>query len=264
MMITLAATVPDEYTIQFSLFLFFTLFLIVRLLSFHKLTTNELPRANRHDLQEMRGASKSALLAFVVSAVFNIYTPKILAFLRLEHDAAARSLLAVSGIGFIAAWVLDLKAEIIKKRCRDPAQSAAAAGEIRWYHFLFAVFLPFLAFPWGLVDLFRKRFASGWVLILIPTLMGYLVFRLAAPSSRVVLKHEQTASSRPVPNATPVKIWTEAEAKAEAVRRYPQLSIANSPMNRAFLARYQQKKASDPAFLRDPAWPLRLAEEVAP
>jgi hypothetical protein len=69
--------------------------------------------------------------------------------------------------------------------------------------------------------------------------------------------------SRLSPNAAPTRPWTEAEARSEAVRRYPQLSVANSPMNRAFLARYQQVKATNPSYLLDLAWPLRLAEEVA-
>jgi hypothetical protein len=58
--------------------------------------------------------------------------------------------------------------------------------------------------------------------------------------------------------------WTEASAEKEAMRRYPQLSDANSPMNHAFIARYQQIKAENPSYLRDPSWPLRLANEVAP
>jgi hypothetical protein len=57
--------------------------------------------------------------------------------------------------------------------------------------------------------------------------------------------------------------WTVATAQNEAVRRYPQLSVANSPLNHAFLARYQQIKSTNPSYLRDPSWPLRLADEVA-
>lgn len=57
--------------------------------------------------------------------------------------------------------------------------------------------------------------------------------------------------------------WTVATAQKEAMRRYPQLGVANSPMNRAFVARYQQIKANAPSYLRDPSWPLHLADEVA-
>jgi hypothetical protein len=57
--------------------------------------------------------------------------------------------------------------------------------------------------------------------------------------------------------------WTEVTAQKEAVRRYPPLGVPNSPLNHAFLARYQQIKVSNPGYLRDPSWPLRLADEVA-
>jgi hypothetical protein len=57
--------------------------------------------------------------------------------------------------------------------------------------------------------------------------------------------------------------WTEATARAEAIRRYPEIAVANSALNRAFVQKYEELKASNPAFLRDPMWPLRLAEEVA-
>jgi hypothetical protein len=235
------------------LFLFVILFLIVRMLSFNKLTIKELPRANKHDLQEMRDASKTALIVFAASALFNLLTPAFLPSLQLEHETVARFLPVINGIGFLSAWVLDLKAEGIKKHGRDGTQSAAAAGEIHGYHILVGVFLPFLALPWGIVDLFRKRFPSGLTLILISALMGFLLFKLISSPSGTVPRREQAAP----------RTWTEAEAKAEAVRRYPQLGVANSQMNRAFLARYQQMKANNPAFFSDSAWPLRLAEEVA-
>jgi hypothetical protein len=57
--------------------------------------------------------------------------------------------------------------------------------------------------------------------------------------------------------------WTVATAQKEAVRRYPQLGVANSPMNRAFVARYQQIKAQNASYFRDSSWPLHLADEVA-
>lgn len=57
--------------------------------------------------------------------------------------------------------------------------------------------------------------------------------------------------------------WTEAEAQREAVRRYPELGKPGSRMNADFLARYQRYQREDPAALKDPAWPLHLAEESA-
>jgi hypothetical protein len=56
--------------------------------------------------------------------------------------------------------------------------------------------------------------------------------------------------------------WTQAEAEAEAARRFPQLGIANSPMNKAYLARLKQLKVETPDFFLTPDWPLRLAADV--
>jgi hypothetical protein len=68
----------------------------------------------------------------------------------------------------------------------------------------------------------------------------------------------------PVPSATPeLKFASVAEAKAEAVRQYPELGIAGSEFNLAFLERYQIYRMQKPEYFQDPAWPLRLAEEIS-
>ncbi|MGC3988487.1 MAG: hypothetical protein QM796_02140 [Chthoniobacteraceae bacterium] len=56
---------------------------------------------------------------------------------------------------------------------------------------------------------------------------------------------------------------TVEEAKAEAVRRYPNLGIEGTDFNLAFIERYQIYKIQNPDFLKDPSWPLRIAEEIA-
>ncbi|MDR3403952.1 MAG: hypothetical protein P4L99_15755 [Chthoniobacter sp.] len=62
----------------------------------------------------------------------------------------------------------------------------------------------------------------------------------------------------------PLHQWTQAEAQAEAVRRYPQLGVAGSPLNRAFVEKYQSLKASNSSDLQDPVWPLRLTRKIVP
>jgi len=57
--------------------------------------------------------------------------------------------------------------------------------------------------------------------------------------------------------------WTPATAQAEAMRRYPDLGIAGSPLNRAFLEKYQSLKAGNSPDLQDPAWPLHLTRKIA-
>lgn len=66
-----------------------------------------------------------------------------------------------------------------------------------------------------------------------------------------------------IAETTPPHHWTTAEAQAEAVRRYPQLGLASSPLNHAFLEKYQQLKASNSSQLQDPTWPLHLARDLA-
>ena len=68
----------------------------------------------------------------------------------------------------------------------------------------------------------------------------------------------------PVPEPAPAsvpKFATVAEAQREAVRRYPELGVAGSKLNREFIARHKLYEQQRPEYLRDPSWPLRLAEE---
>jgi glutaredoxin len=50
------------------------------------------------------------------------------------------------------------------------------------------------------------------------------------------------------------------EAQAQAAALYPGLRLANSALNQKFLELYKEAKASDPALLARPDWPLELAE----
>ncbi len=58
-------------------------------------------------------------------------------------------------------------------------------------------------------------------------------------------------------------ITTEAEGRAEALRLYPALGTANTPLNNEFVARYNRYRQDRPEFFRDPSWPLILAKECA-
>jgi len=59
------------------------------------------------------------------------------------------------------------------------------------------------------------------------------------------------------------KSSTVLDAQAEAVRRYPDLGVAGTRMNAAFIARYRYYRSVDPDYLSDPRWPLRLADEIS-
>lgn len=56
---------------------------------------------------------------------------------------------------------------------------------------------------------------------------------------------------------------TVAEAQREAVRLYPNLGVADSQLNKEFVARYKRYQQNRPEYFRDMSWPIRLAEEIA-
>lgn len=64
--------------------------------------------------------------------------------------------------------------------------------------------------------------------------------------------------------AAPAPQFASAEAaQQEAVRRYPEIGRAGSPLNREFVARHKRIQQEHPEALQDPSWPLRIAEESA-
>jgi hypothetical protein len=77
----------------------------------------------------------------------------------------------------------------------------------------------------------------------------------ASPSSTA------TARATPMPTA-PSQFSSVAEAQKEAMRRYPELAVAGSKLNTAFVARYKAYQQQRPDYFREVSWPLRLAEEV--
>jgi hypothetical protein len=56
---------------------------------------------------------------------------------------------------------------------------------------------------------------------------------------------------------------TVEDAKTQAVRRYPDLGIAGTKMNLAFIARYNYYRRVNPDYFGDPRWPLHLADETS-
>ena len=78
------------------------------------------------------------------------------------------------------------------------------------------------------------------------------------------MKARHTAQAIPIaPDAPPAVIKTEAEGRSEALRLYPDLGIAGSPLNTEFLTRYRSYQRLDPDFFQNPAWPLILVKESA-
>jgi cytochrome c5 len=49
----------------------------------------------------------------------------------------------------------------------------------------------------------------------------------------------------------------------KAAEMYPDLGVANSPLNKKYRALYQERLRTNPAFFRLPQWPVLLAKEAA-
>lgn len=61
-------------------------------------------------------------------------------------------------------------------------------------------------------------------------------------------------------NSTP---HPAAAARAAAAKAYPALLIPDSAFNKRFISFYEDAQSRDPALLRDPNWPLKIAERAA-
>jgi len=48
--------------------------------------------------------------------------------------------------------------------------SAGRRDESRWYHALAAIIFPYVALPWGILSLWRGRYRSGWMLVIVSCL----------------------------------------------------------------------------------------------
>lgn len=64
----------------------------------------------------------------------------------------------------------------------------------------------------------------------------------------------------PPPTPTPKNV---EEAKQFAIKKYPALGVADSSLNAKFLSLHKRYQTSNPAFFKDPSWPLKLADEAA-
>ena len=53
------------------------------------------------------------------------------------------------------------------------------------------------------------------------------------------------------------------KSEEQAIEKYPELGVANSPFNATFLAAVKLMKEKRPSFFSDPQWPLKLSDAVA-
>jgi hypothetical protein len=82
------------------------------------------------------------------------------------------------------------------------------------------------------------------------------------PSSTPSRLHRPAEGATPLA-IVPARITTQAEGTREALRLYPALGVADSPLNREFITRYHSYQRLQPDFFDNPAWPVILAKESA-
>ena len=130
-------------------------------------------------------------------------------------------------------------------------------------------------FVWGCVNYARGKGYSGFLglLGLIPVL-GLIVLVLLRDQDGAPPRSKYAVLDRVVfvialgcvgllcwnffhPNRPAIS----PEAQQRAMKSFPQLGIANSPLNREFLRRYQTYQKADPDFFHNPNWPVILARE---
>src|SRR5690349_9135674 len=69
---------------------------------------------------------------------------------------------------------------------------------------------------------------------------------------------KEDPSSTPPPSTAVVEN-PAAQARAEAIRRFPELAKPGSPLNRKFLELYNTEKSKGSQLLTRPDWPVTLA-----
>jgi hypothetical protein len=157
--------------------LIFFIVALARMVYFCRLTLASLPGATQGDLQRMRRAS---IIAFLIMMFFS--GPSLLAVffpsLGLPQDNDVRFLPVASAIvGLIIAAIFDFKAERIKRRYQRKSDEfpPPVPGQLRWYHIVVAILLPYVGLPWGIVNLIKKRRRSGLVMTLVSAIVLILL-----------------------------------------------------------------------------------------
>lgn len=96
---------------------------------------------------------------------------------------------------------------------------------------------------------------------------------IAAPSTSFTVQKEPlfTPSPTPLPKSEIPRHLTNPRslptgyaadaAKSRAIARYPQLAVAGSPLNSAFVARVRRYQVEKPQVFDDPEWPTQIARE---
>ena len=109
----------------------------------------------------------------------------------------------------------------------------------------------------------RSSGCGVWAVLIIG---GLIALGFISQFTRPPKSNPPTApTSATTPTAKPAtkpRFATTDEAQREAVRRYPDLGVTGSKLNREFVARYKLYQQQRPEYFHDTLWPLHLAEEI--
>jgi hypothetical protein len=81
------------------------------------------------------------------------------------------------------------------------------------------------------------------------------------PSATPTPVEAENVETLATPEPEPTPALTVEEWKNKAVEQYPDLAVAGSPLNAAFVARYKAYEGT--SYMTSPDWPMRLAKESA-
>lgn len=190
----------------------------VRMGHFKALTVVQLPKATEEDLQKMQGASRTAFFIMLACTVLSflpyVFLPsKPVYFIGMDkgtYESQAANynsavytanfcIYAFTFGGILISAFFDQKAHNIKKRCQSDAAKFAERGQLRWYHVLVSILLPYVGFAWGIINLVTRRRRSGFVMTIISgVLIAILVIVMhVALRGHTARKKDLSATTEP-------------------------------------------------------------------
>jgi hypothetical protein len=94
-----------------------------------------------------------------------------------------------------------------------------------------------------------------------PKIGGEGIIRTTSQSSPSLPPAAPAVETPPQPK-TYLKEPEAEEAKARAIKEFPELARAGSPLNKEFTARFRRYQQTNPEFFTSPDWPSTLAREA--
>ncbi len=104
----------------------------------------------------------------------------------------------------------------------------------------------------------------GILLLSIPAAFGFCeFFSHARLPGKIVYSPPAAVSAPTVTQSAPnVQFASLRDAELEVVRKHPEIGIAGTKLNAAFIQRYHLYQQVQPRYFADNSWPVRLAAEV--